>query len=237
MQAVILAGGLGTRLRPYTETIPKPMVPVQGKPFLEYELLLLKSHGISDFVLCVGHLGEQIVDYFGDGKKHDVRIQYSYDGQNLLGPAGALKRAFSILNDSFFVTYGDAYLRLDYQKVMADFMNSDKLALMVVYENRNKYGRSDVIVKDGYVVSYNKSDLGKNEGMASINFGVSALRKHALEAIPENKPCGEEEFYGKLIQQRQLLAHPTMERFYEIGNSNSLREFEEFISTEKSLPS
>ena len=213
------------------------MVPVHGKPFLEYELLLLKSHGISDFVLCVGHLGEQIVDYFGDGKKHDVRIQYSYDGQNLLGPAGALKRAFSILNDSFFVTYGDAYLRLDYQKVMADFMNSDKLALMVVYENRNKYGRSDVIVKDGYVVSYNKRDLWGNEWMSWINFGVSVLRKNALEAIPENKPCGEEAFYGKLILQRQLLAYPTMERFYEIGNPNSLREFEEFISTEKSLPS
>jgi len=211
------------------------MVPVHGKPFLEYELLLLKSRGISDFVLCVGHLGEQIVDYFGDGKKHDVRIQYSYDGQNLLGPAGALKKAGSILNDSFFVTYGDAYLRLDYQKVMAEFMNSDKLALMVVYENRNKYGRSDVIVKDGYVVSYNKRELGGNEGMAWINFGVSALRKHALEAIAENKTCGEEEFYGKLIQRRQLLAYPTMERFYEIGNPNSLREFEGFISTEKSL--
>ena len=213
------------------------MLPVHGKPFLEYEIQLLKSHGISDFVLCVGYLGEQIVDYFGDGKKQDVSIRYSYDGSNLLGPAGALKKAGSILADTFFVTYGDAYLKLDYQKVMANFMNSDKLALMVVYENRNKYGKSDVTVKDGYVVGYSKKDLGENEEMVWINFGVSVLRKHALEAIPENKTCGEEEFYGKLIRQRQLLAYPTMERFYEIGNPNSLREFEEFISTRMSLPS
>ena len=211
------------------------MIPVHGRPFLEYELLLLKSHGITDFVFCVGYLGEQIEDYFGTGKKQGVRIRYSHDGSNLLGAAGALKKAASILDDSFFVTYGDAYLRLDYQGVMANFMNSDRLGLMVVYENRDKYGRSDVMVKNGYVVRYDKKSRGEKEEMIWINFGVSALRKHALEVIPEEKVCGEEEFYGKLIEQRQLVAYPTTERFYEIGNPDSLQEFEEFISFDKSL--
>ena len=237
MQAVILAGGLGTRLRPLTEKMPKPMIPVHGRPFLEYELILLKNHGIDDFILSVGYLAEQIENYFGDGKKHGVSIRYCHDGSNLLGPAGALKKATSVLDDYFFVTYGDAYLRLDYQRVMADFLRSDKLGLMVVYENRNKYGKSDVMVKDGYVVSYDKKGLGKKVAMTWINFGVSALRKNSLKFIPEDVQCGEEEFYGKLIEQRELLAYSTKERFYEIGNPGSLREFEEFISSENAFPS
>ena len=214
-----------------TETIPKPMIPVRGRPFLEYEILLLKSHGIGDFVLCVGYLGEQIEDYFGDGKKLGVSIQYSRDGSNLLGPAGALKKAEQILGESFFVTYGDAYLRVDYQRVMNSLLNSRKLGVMVVYENKNRYGKSDVVVRDEYVEQYNKKE--QSEGMIWINFGVTALKKKALELIPDGRECGEEAFYGELIKRRELLAFSTSSRFYEIGNLNSLREFEEFISVEK----
>ena len=160
-----------------------------------------------------------------------VSIKYSYDGSNLLGPAGALKKAEPMLNDSFFVTYGDAYLRLDYQRVMEHFLHSAKLGLMVVYENKNKYGKSDLAVKDGYVIRYDKKGQGGEE-MIWINFGVSVLRRDALELIPTATSCGEEEFYGKLIEKKELLAYSTTERFYEIGNPNSLREFEEFISSE-----
>jgi N-acetyl-alpha-D-muramate 1-phosphate uridylyltransferase len=233
LQAVILAGGLGTRLRPMTQSIPKAMIPIHGMPFLVHEILLLKSHGISEFVMCVGYLGEQIEEYFGRGKKLGVDIEYSYDGQNLLGPAGALKRASPILDNTFFVTYGDAYLRLDYQKVMDYFLHSGKLGLMVVYENKNRYGKSDLIVKDGYVTRYDKKSQGKNEDMTWINFGVTVLQKQALQLIPNDNAFGEEEFYGKLIKLGELLAYSTTERFYEIGNPDSLREFEEFISTEE----
>ena len=229
MLAVILAGGLGKRLRPLTETIPKPMVLVRGKPFLEYELLLLKSHGISDFILCVGYLEDRIEGYFGAGEKLGIRIQYSHDGPDLLGPAGALKRSEKLLDEEvFFVTYGDAYLRMDYRRAMECFLGSEKLGMMTVYENKNRYGKSDLVVEDGYVVRYDKKNLV--EGMNWINFGVSILRKQALRFIPENKVCDEEEFYGKLIDQRELLAYPVAERFYEIGNPGSLREFEQFIS-------
>lgn len=124
MQAAILAGGLGTRLGHLTETVPKPMVPVNGKPFLEYEVGLLKQSGIGDFVLCVGHLGEQLEDYFGNGNKWGVRVRYSYDGPKLRGPAGALKGAEPLLEECFFVTYGDAYLRADYRSIMKVFLDS-----------------------------------------------------------------------------------------------------------------
>ncbi len=230
-QAVILAGGLGTRLRPFTNNTPKPMVPINGRPFLEYEIELLKNNGIRDFVLCVGYLGEKIEDYFRSGKKLGVDIQYSHDGEELLGAAGALKKAEPLLSDYFFVTYGDAYLLLDYQAVLQYFLSSNKLGLMVTYENKNMYGKSDLIVKDGHVVKYDKRN--QSEDMFWINFGVSVLRKQALELIPPGKACGEEEFYGELIKRGELLSYETHNRFYEIGNQKSLKEFGEFLAIQK----
>jgi NDP-sugar pyrophosphorylase family protein len=229
MQAAILVGGLGTRLGSLTRSVPKPMVAVAGKPFLEHELGLLKRHEISDFVMCVGYLGEKVEGHFGDGGKWGVRIRYSYDGPKLLGPAGALKRAEPLLEEFFFVTYGDAYLRADYQGMMRTLIDSGKLGAMAVYENHGRFGRSDVSVSEGRVVRYDKT----GGGMDWVNFGVSALRKQALALIPPARECGEEEFYGELIKRDELLAFPVTERFYEIGTPASLEEFERFISSQR----
>ena len=231
MQAAILAGGLGTRLGRLTLTVPKPMVPVKGKPFLEHEIGLLKQSGIRDFVLCVGHLGERVEDYFGNGCKWGVRVRYSYDGPKLMGPAGALKKAEPLLEERFFVTYGDAYLRADYRSIMRALLDSGRLGLMAVYENHNRYGKSDVVVSGGRVVRYDKEGLGM--GMNWVNFGVSALRKRALALVPSGKECSEEEFYGELIKRDELLAFPVKERFYEIGSPKALGEFERFISGQR----
>lgn len=228
MQAVILCGGLGTRLGRLTRAVPKPMIPIAGRPFLEYEVELLRHGGMDELVLCTGYLGEQIEERFGDGREFGVAIKYSHDGPVLLGPAGALRRAYGMLRDSFFVTYGDAYLRADYSKIMAKLLQSQALGIMTVYRNDNRHGRSDLVVKDGIVVRYDKKK--QSEGMHWINFGISALRREALRMIPAGRECGEEEFYGKMIAQHQLLAYPTRRRFYEIGTPASLKEFSDYIS-------
>ena len=227
MQAVILAGGLGTRLRPLTETVPKALIPVKGRPFVDYQLELLKRSGVDDFVFCVGHLGEKIQEHLGDGRASGCTIRYSYDGPRLLGPAGALKRAEGLLQNRFFVTYGDAYLRAPYGQVMKTLGSSGKLAVMAVYRNKNSFGRSDVVVERGAVVRYDK----KNQvaGMEWINYGVTVLKKEALAFIPEGEFCDEETFYGSLISLKELLAFEVEERFYEIGTPASLSEFEAFI--------
>jgi NDP-sugar pyrophosphorylase family protein len=227
LQAAILVGGLGTRLGRLTRDVPKSMVPVGGKPFLEHEIRLLKGSGIGDFVLCVGHLGEKVEGYFGDGSKWGVRVKYSRDGPSLMGPAGALKGAEPLLEDCFFVTYGDAYLRADYNAIMRALVDSDSLGVMAVYENHGRYGKSDVVVKDGRVVRYDKKR--RAAGMSWVNFGVSALRKRALDLIPSRRECGEEEFYGELIKRGELLAFPVEDRFYEIGTPGALSEFRRFI--------
>src|SRR5262245_47905780 len=111
----ILAGGLATRLRPITGRIPKSLVEVAGHPFLYHQILLLKSWGIYDIVLCVGHLGELIKERFGNGSDLGVRLCYSFDGGTLLGTGGALRKALPLLSGSFFVLYGDSYLTCDYR--------------------------------------------------------------------------------------------------------------------------
>jgi NDP-sugar pyrophosphorylase family protein len=227
LQAVILAGGLGTRLRPLTLTVPKCMVPVHGRPFLEYELELLKSSGVDDVVLCIGHLGAKVMEHFGDGEAFGVRISYSHDGKELLGPIGALKLAEPLLEDAFFVTYGDAYPRLGYRALMDALQRSGKLGVMAVYKNEGRFGKSDVVVRDGMVTAYDKKRV--LAGMKWINFGVLALRKAALGPIAVGRFCDEEEFHGGLVKQGQLAVFAVRERFYEIGSAASLREFGEFI--------
>lgn len=229
MQAVILAGGPGTRLKPITEKIPKAMILIGGKPFLELQLNLLKRHGISDIVLCIGHLGEKIKEYFGDGRKFGVKIRYSEETEKLLGTGGGLKKAVDLLDDVFFVTYGDAYLILDYQKVMRYFKKADKLGLMVVYKNFDKYNKSNVVVEGDLVKIYSKQR--RAPCMVYIDFGVSVLRKKALALIPKGKVIDLEEFYQELIKREELLAFETHQRFYEVGSEKGLKEFERMVSS------
>ena len=228
MQAAILAGGLGTRLRPLTDKVPKAMAPVNGRPFLEYELELLASHGVDDIVLCVGYKGEMIRDHFGDGSGFGVKIRYSSEGERLLGPIGGLKMAERMLRKEFFVTYGDAYLRLDYRGMMDALMGHEELAVMAVYRNQGRHGRSDVVVKDGFVAAYDK--VSQVPGMEWINFGVTAMRRDALAKVEPGRVTDEQTFYGRLVRERQLRALEVSERFYEVGSERSLAEFAGFVS-------
>ena len=228
MQAAVLAGGLGTRLRPITDKVPKAMVPVNGRPFLEYEVDLLRNSHVDDLVLCLGYLGEQVEEHFGDGRRFGVRMRYSHDGRELLGPIGGLKMAEGLLDDAFFVTYGDAYLRMDYAGLMAALRHGKRLAAMAVYRHEGRLGKRDVAVKDGRVTAYDKRR--SLPGMEWTNFGVTAMQRSALGGVEAGRYCDEESFYGELLRRRELLAYETRERFYEIGTERSLAEFREFIS-------
>ena len=229
MQMVILAGGLGTRLRPLTQNLPKCLVAIDGKPFLEHQLSLLRSRGIRDIVLCVGHLAEAVLDYFGDGHRFGVDIAYAWERGGLLGTAGALRNAQPLLGPEFFVTYGDSYLRLDYRAIMARFRESEALAMMVVYRNHDRWERSNVALRDGRVAAYDKTT--RLPSMVYINEGVSVLRRRALHLVPEGVPFAEEQFYQLLISRGELLAFETQQRFYEIGSPQGLAEFRQFLST------
>ncbi len=227
MQMVILCGGLATRLGDLAKNTPKSMIDIHGKPFLWYQIENLKKHDIRDIVLCVGHLSEKIIEYFGDGTKHGVNITYSHDGDKPLGPIGALKKAEPLLKDVFFIMYGDSYLTVDYQKVYSFFKKHDKLGCMVVYKNNDKYDKSNLIVKNNIVISYSKEKHSKN--MTYIDYGTSLLRKKSLEIIPPDTFYTTGEFFSNLVKQKQLLAFEVNKRFYHIGNPEALEEFREYI--------
>jgi len=228
VQAVILAGGLATRLRPITEHIPKSLIQIYDKPFLQYQLDRLRNEGVTDIVLCIGYLGDQIVEYFGDGRKYGVNITYSCDGDYLLGTGGALKKAGEYLREEFFLTYGDSYLFIDYQTVMSWFKQFGKQGLMVVYKNYDQYDKSNVSVKGNLVKSYSK--INKTKDMIYIDYGASILRREVLNLIPEGEIYPLEELFRQLIERQQLLAYEVKKRFYQVGSIDGIEEFKQYIS-------
>jgi NDP-sugar pyrophosphorylase family protein len=220
---VILCGGLAKRLGNLAKDIPKSMIQIEGKPFLEYQIENLKKQSIKDLVLCVSHLSDQIKNYFGDGSKFSVNIRYSHDGDKPLGPIGAVKNAETLLEDDFFIMYGDSYLSVDFQKAFSFFNHKSKLGLMVVYRNFNKYDKSNLIIKGNLVVGYGEKNADY------IDYGTSIFKKKTLDNIPKNSFYSTSDFFLELIKKKELLAFEAKERFYHIGNPEALDDFRSFI--------
>jgi N-acetyl-alpha-D-muramate 1-phosphate uridylyltransferase len=229
LQAVILAGGLGRRLGDLAGGLPKPMVDIEGRPFLELQLELLLRHGVRNIVLCIGYQAAKVREHFGDGSKLGIDLDYSVEENGLLGTAGAVKAAEHLLQDQFVLTYADSYLRMDYVGAYDQFRENDRLGMMVVLRNDNQYDRSNLEVEDGFVKAYDK--VSPTAQMHYINFGVSFLRRDALALVPSGVPYSQEDWYQDLIRSDNLLAYETFERFYEIGSPTGLTEFRNLVAT------
>lgn len=227
MQTVILAGGLATRMMPLTSKLPKSMLQIKGRPFLEYQLELLKEYEIKDVLLCVGYKGELIKDHFGDGRKFGVNLAYSFDGDKLLGTAGALKKAYKLLGENFFLMYGDSYLPYDYQKIEESFKRSNKLSLMVAYKNQNRFDKSNILISEGLIKLYDKTLQGEN--LEYIDAGLSILKKEVLNLVPDDEPYDLEELYRTLISEEEMSAYEVKQRFYQIGSFEGLEEFKNLV--------
>jgi len=230
MQAVILAGGLGTRLRPLTKETPKVMVSINGQPFLLHLLQLLKGQEIKDIILSIGYLGQQVRDYFGNGDSLGVSLRYSEEKEKLLGTGGALKQARSLLDDYFLVINGDTYLPVDYRDVERTFLKRNKKAIMVVYDNRDDTGvKNNVALNDDLmVIEYNKES--SSPSLKYVEAGALVLWQETLSLIRENGPVSlEKGLYPTLIQQREMAAYISQQRFYDIGTLKQQKVFEEFL--------
>lgn len=220
----ILAGGLATRLRPITESIPKLLVEVAGEPFFHHQLTLLKAAGLRRVVVCAGHLGEMIVDRFGDGSDIGIEITYSFDGPKLLGTGGALRQALPLLGESFLVLYGDSYLPIDYLGVGRAFLKSGKTGLMTVFENRNQFDTSNVVFRAGEIIAYDKKV--KDPRMHHIDYGLGAFHARAFDPYEPDTVLDLADVYQKLVDERQLAGFESPVRFFEIGSPSGLRELD-----------
>ncbi len=230
MQIVILCGGLATRLGGLAKDTPKSMIQIKDKPFLEYQIKNVKKHLITDIILCVGHLSEQIEDYFGNGEKLGVNIRYSSDENKPLGPIGALKKTEPLLDDIFFTLYGDSYVFVDFKKIYTYFSKQNKLALMVVYQNFDKFDSSNIIINNKLVTKYGGE---KTKETTYIDYGVSLFNKKTLKNIPTDAFYSTKDLFTNLTKQKELLSYEVKKRFYHIGTPESLKEFKKYVETKK----
>jgi NDP-sugar pyrophosphorylase family protein len=235
----LLAGGLATRLRPITQAIPKALVDVGGRPFIDHQLSLLSRHGVRNVVLCLGHLGEQVEDYVGDGSAYGLSVRYSYDGETLVGTAGALRWALPKLGDLFWVMYGDSYMDIDYAAVLNHFVAACSsgcpvgsalsngpthapMGLMTVLRNHDQWDRSNVVFENGRLECYDKRD--PTPAMHFIDYGVQLLRREALLHLAPGEPADLADIYRDLTAAGQMTGYEVSNRFYEIGTPQSLEE-------------
>jgi len=218
---------MATRLRPITEKIPKLLVEVAGEPFFSHQIRLLKKAGLTHLVLCVGYLGERIVEQYGDGSKWDVKIEYSFDGPELLGTAGALIQALPKLGEIFYVLYGDSYLPIDYLSIGKSFINSGRLGLMTVFENHEQYDTSNVWFEGGQIKLYDKKN--KVPQMHHIDYGLGLMQAKALSAYPKDQVVDLAAVYSQLVTTGQLAGYEVKDRFYEIGSHAGLSELDQLL--------
>ncbi|MBP7652786.1 nucleotidyltransferase family protein [Candidatus Dependentiae bacterium] len=216
MQAIILVGGAGTRLRSVVNEIPKPMADVKGKPFLEYLLLQLKHWGITDIILSSGYKSEIIKTYFNDGKKQGINIEYSEETEPL-GTGGALKQAEHLIKtDSFILMNGDSYFNVNIEKILKWKNDYDCFGILSLFriQNAERYG-SVVLDKDNRIIEF--SEKAKNKDEQYINGGIYLFNKKITDFIPEKKCSLENDILPELVKLHKFYGLVFNDFFIDIG--------------------
>lgn len=233
LPCVILAGGLGTRMRPVTERIPKVLLPVLGRPFIDWQLEWLRSQSVAQVLLSVGYRGDQVRDHVGDGRSFGLHVGYVDEGPQLRGTAGALRLALDhdLLPEAFFVLYGDSYLSVDLRKVEQSWRTSGLDALMTVFQNHDRWDRSNAIMAQGRVVVYDKAHPREyGTRMRWIDYGLSVLTEEVVrESVAPQRTADLADLFGTLAREGRLAAYEAHERFYEAGSPEGLAALEDHL--------
>jgi NDP-sugar pyrophosphorylase family protein len=228
LPVAILAGGLGTRLGPVTETIPKLLVDLAGRPFAEYQLDALQSQGVTHVVYCLGHLGEQVIAALGDGRRWGMRFDFVMDGPVLLGTGGALRRATPVTGEHFFVLYGDSLLTCDFAAIQRTYEASGRACLMTVFRNDDRWDRSNIVFRRGEIIVYDKRV--RDPDMHYIDYGLGIVSADVLRPYPADAPFDLAAVYQDQLRIGQLAAFEVETRFYEIGSPEGLEETRAFVT-------
>lgn len=235
MQCVILAGGLATRMRPLTERIPKALIPIGDRTFIDYQLDWLSGHGVTDVVLCVGYKADAIRAHLGgDGsERRGLRIRFVDEGDDLRGTAGALRLALDegVLEPAFLVTYGDSFLPIDFAAVYRAFGDSGRPALMTVFRNDGRWDASNVIFEGGQVVLYDKQRRTRPAAdFAFIDYGLSAMSRQVIaDEVAPGAKADLAALWHALSVRGELAGLEMTQRFYEIGSPEGLEDLKQWL--------
>ena len=219
MKAVILAGGLGTRLQPYTTFLPKAMLPLGDKPLLEHLITWIKKNKITSIVICVSYLRKTIEDYFEDGSKFGVKIQYAVANRPL-ATAGQLKTAEEYLHETFVCVYGDSIFNFNL-KGMIEYHKKKRPAVTMAlseYKTKLRYGFIETDKNDRVTRWDEKPEIKGN-----INIGCYVMEPSIFKVIPSNKPIGMDEVIRKVMTKNKVMGYVSKNGFMDIGDKNAYR--------------
>ena len=211
MKVVILAGGLGTRLGALARGLPKPMIMVAGRPYLEYVIESFAAREFREFIFLVGHHADVIEAHFRHGDAFGVRVEYSRE-KELLGTGGAIRDASHLIGDRFILTYGDVLRRFDYDR----FVDEHPENCLAIYP-RLREGNTEA--SNGVVTRFDKSA----KDLPYVDAGFSVMQHEVIDLLPPHGPCSfEAEVYSKLAMRRELEAEIVNHDFYDIGTPEEL---------------
>jgi histidinol-phosphate phosphatase family protein len=232
-QAVILAGGRGTRMQPITNDRPKPMVPILGRPFLEYQIEQLRDQGFERVLLLLGYLPEVVQNHFGDGRRFGIRIEYSVTEPDQL-TSSRVATARHMIDPCFLLLYCDNYWPMRMNRLWARFREAGKPGLITVYSNKDDYSRGSVILgQDGHVQVFDR--LRTTPGLREVEISYAILTDLALALLPEQDTLFEEAIYTPLARQGRLTAYVSDHRYYGVGSLHQLPPTEAFMRREPTI--
>lgn len=232
-QAVIIAGGLGTRLRPFTDTNPKPMYPFYGKPFIQYLVEQVRDFGIKRVLILLGYLPEKIKEALGDGS--EIGVEIKYDETPVEYDTGSrLRHALPLLEEEFLFMYCDNYCPIDFRRLVADWQEHEALIQLSIYQNEDHYTKDNVRLQaDGQVLVYDKDR--KSEGLAGVDIGYAIISRKVFDYLDEGNVNFERSVYGKIVSQGKMYATVTRHRYYSIGSWERIKLTEDFFSGRKTV--
>ena len=219
-EAIILAGGKGTRVKKYTKNKPKCLINVNGKPFLYYQLDFLKKNNINNVIVSAGYLNKKIKLYVNNFIDF-INVKIVSDGKPL-GTGGATFKSLKYLKNNFFIIYGDSYFNFKIHKLV-----KRNLATMAIFKNNNKYDKSNIEIKNQGKILYYKNNINKK--LKFIDYGVSFVNKQIFKGIEKNKKFDLSEFFQEISKKNMLSGYEVKKRFYEIGSYSGIKDFKNYL--------
>lgn len=215
--AYVLAGGEGTRLRPLTYEIPKPLIPVKGKPIIQYQMDLFRKYGIRKVILAVGYLNHKIKEYFSDGHKHGLKIEYVIE-EKPLGTGGGLRLAREHIGGPFIMTNGDNLVNLDLQDMCNFHIKNKAMATiaLVPVEDVSAYGVA--ALKNGRIIKFIEKPKRSEAPSNLINAGVYILEPGVIDMIPEGACSIEREVFPKIAESGKLYGYTFSGQWFPTDN-------------------
>lgn len=237
-QAVILAGGMGTRLQPFTNDNPKPMYPINGVPFIEYLIMQIKEFGIHHVLILLGFMPEKIMDYLGNGEKYDLHIEYAVTPSSF-ETGERLIQAGRKVRDVFLLLYCDNYCPIDYDRLLKDFRTNNATIQISAYANKDHYTKDNLrVAENGCVELYDKKRISPH--LKGVDIGYAIVKKEALEMFQNEKnvvQSGNFELvtYPMLVREKKLYATFTEHRYYSIGSWIRIEDTGKFFDCRKTI--